>query len=291
MNAKHLSIVLINLVTAVTVATATCFAQSTQTGLLGKGKPWETAYYINDSGVDGPTVVITGGIHGNEPAGGRSAEQIRHWPIVRGKLIVLPRVNTLGLEKNTRFLPDASKELQDLNRNFPSPGIADEPRGEIATALWKFVVAQNPDWLFDLHEGFEFNISHKPKQGKEKSVGSSIIFDRDQDLDIFVKRMLAAANGTVADEDRRFVLLGRGPKKTTLAGAAINVIGKKAMILETTYQYQRLPVRTQQHRAMMNAALRQLGMITTDCVDVFTPPLDKRHGHIFLALYDDEGGS
>jgi len=284
-------ILLIHLVTAVIAVTATCFAQATEAGLLGKGKSWETVYYINDSGVDGPTVVVTGGIHGNEPAGARSAEQIRHWPIIRGKLIVVPRVNAAGLRENTRFLPNASEERQDLNRNFPGAGIADEPRGEIATALWKFVVAQNPDWLFDLHEGFEFNTSHKPRRGRDKSVGSSIILDRNQGLDVFVERMLAAANGTVADENRMFVLLGRGPKETTLASAVINVLGKKAMILETTYQHQRLPVRTQQHRAMMSVALRQLGMISADCVDVLTPPADKRRGQKYVALYDDEGGS
>ncbi|MCA9083385.1 MAG: succinylglutamate desuccinylase/aspartoacylase family protein [Planctomycetaceae bacterium] len=267
------------------------FAQNIATPMLGQGRSWQTPYYVVDSGVDGPTVVITGGIHGNEPAGARSAEQIRHWPIVRGKLIVVPQVNTAGLQANKRFIPGAPEEQQDLNRNFPSPGIADEPRGEIATELWKFVVAQNPDWFFDLHEGFDFNISHEPKPGNEKSVGSSIIYDRNQDLDVLVERMLAAANANVTDDDRRFVSKGRGPKKTTLAGAVIDVLDRKAMILETTWQHQRLPVRTRQHRKMMNVALNQLGMIVSDCSPVVAAPVDKRHGHIFVALYDDEGGS
>ena len=282
---------LLTLVGVVSIVSTTGVAQHVETGLLGNGQSWETPYYIHDSGAEGPTVVITGGIHGNEPAGARAAEQIRHWPIVRGKLVVVPRVNTAGLEADRRFVPKAREELRDLNRNFPSPGIAAEPRGEIATELWKFVVAQNPDWLFDLHEGFDFNISHKPKPGKEKSVGSSIICDTSQELDDLVERMLAAANGTVTDEERKFVLLGRGPKKTTLAGAVIDVLEQKAMILETTYRHQRLPIRTRQHRVMMNVALGQLGMIATDCVDVLTPLADKRHGHIFVAVYDDEGGS
>lgn len=230
------------------------YAQSTDTGLLGEGRPWETPYYVNDSGVDGPTVVITGGIHGNEPAGARAAEQIRHWPIVRGKLIGVPRVNTFGLEQKTRYIPKSPAERKDLNRNFPSPKIADEPRGEIATALWKFVVAKDPDWLFDLHEGYEFNVSHKPKAGKDKSVGSSIIYDRSQGLGPIGERMLAAANGTVTDSNRKFVLLTRGPKKTSLANAVIHMLGKKAMILETTYNHQPLSIRTGQHRAMMGVA-------------------------------------
>lgn len=269
---------------------ASSFASSVQTGLLGEGQPWATPYYVVDSDVEGPTVVITGGIHGNEPSGARSGEQIRHWPIQRGRLVVVPRVNTAALNLNQRRIPGAPADLSDLNRNFPGSG-DDQPRGEIAIALWNLVVAQKPDWVFDLHEGYQFNISHQPKPGKDKSVGSSIIFDSKQDVGPLVERMLAAANGTVTDPDRRFVLLDRGPKKTTLASAAIHALGAKAMTVETTYQYQRLPVRTRQHRAMMNVALNQLGMITADCVDVFTPAADKRCGHIFVALYDDEGGS
>ena len=80
---------------------STCFAQSQRQWLLGEGKPWRTPIYVNDSGVVGPKVIVTGGIHGNEPAGARSAEQIRHWPITRGVLIVIPR-NTAGLDADLR---------------------------------------------------------------------------------------------------------------------------------------------------------------------------------------------
>ena len=279
---------------AFSISLALCcriFGQSKSELVLGQGKSWQTPIYLNDSGIDGPTVIVTGGIHGNEPAGARAADQIRYWPIVRGKLIVIPRVNTAALTVGKRFTPKASKNQRDLNRNFPSPGTAEIPRGEIATELWEFVVKQNPDWLFDLHEGFDFNISHQPKQGKEKSVGSTIIFDRTQQLDEITNRMLATANNLVKDPKRKFLLRGLGPKKTTLASAVIKVLGKNAMILETTYRHQRLPVRTRQHRAMVSAALHQLEMIPDDCIDVLSPPVDKRKGMIFVGLYDDEGGS
>lgn len=260
MNVKQSPILLAQL-TCLLVVSSRCIAQSTETGVLGDGKPWATPIYIVDSGVAGPTVVITGGIHGNEPAGARSAEQIRHWPIRRGKLIVVPRVNVSGLKQNKRFIPQASENQQDLNRNFPSPGIADEPRGEIAVALWDLLVRQPPDWLFDLHEGHAFNVSHKPKPGRKKSVGSSIIYDRNQQLGPMAERMLAVVNSKVSEPDRMFVLLSRGPNKTSLAGAVINVLKKRAMILETTYKNQPLSVRTRQHLAMMAEALFQLEMI------------------------------
>ena len=272
-------------------AAATCSGQDVKTLILGKGAPWATPVFINDSEVKGPTVIVTGGVHGNEPAGARAAEQIRHWPIQNGKLIVIPRVNKLGLAANTRYIPKASKTEQDLNRNFPSPDISGGTRGEIAAAVWEFVREQDPDWLIDLHEGYQFNISHKPKPGKTKSVGSSIIFDREQQFGMLAERMLAAANGLVTDPQRKFLLLGRGPKKTTLASAVIDVLKKPAMILETTFQFQRLPVRTRQHRAMMNVALNEIGLVHGDMTRVLTLPRHERGDKVYVALYADKGGS
>lgn len=275
----------------VALLATSCVAQSQHSGTLGEGQPWQTSFYINDSGVEGPTVIITGGIHGNEPAGYRAADQIRHWPIRRGKLIVIPRVNTFGLDADIRYVPEAPEDQKDLNRNFPSPGIADNPRGEIATAVWQFVVEQDPDWVFDLHEGYEFNISHRPKNGKSKSVGSSIIYDRSQPLAPMVERMLTITNSSVSDPDRKFVLRGMGPKKTTLASAVIDVLGKHAMTLETTFNHQPLPIRTRQHRAMISVALRQIEMTDDDLSDLTTPPSNQRDGRVFVAVYSDDGGS
>ncbi|MGB0579440.1 MAG: BPL-N domain-containing protein [Limisphaerales bacterium] len=258
-------------------------------GFIGKGTDWETPVYFRDTGKPGPTVMIVGGVHGNEPAGARAANQIRHWPLVKGKLIAIPRANVAGLGENTRYLPGAPKEQRDLNRNFPGERLSDGTRGKLAGALWMQILKYKPDWLFDLHEGFQFNLSHQPKDGKAKSVGSSIIYFKGKEMDPLVRRMQAAANATASDPDRKFALIGRGPKQTGMVNAAIRHLKIKGMILETTYQYQRLAVRTRQHRAMMSVALRELGLIDRDCADVMTP--GNRKGHLFIGLYDGSGSS
>ena len=266
-------------------------AQEVTSTLLGRGTHWQTPIYIQDSGVDGPTVIVTGGIHGNEPAGSRAAQQIKHWPIRKGKLIVIPKVNVAALAADKRYTPGAEDSLRDLNRNFPFPDIHDSPRGEIATDLWNFLLDQDPDWLFDLHEGYHFNISHQPPPGKDKSVGSTIICDRQKQSGVMTERMLASANDLVTRPDRKFLLKERGPKRTTLASAVIHVLGKPAMILETTHQFQRMPVRTAQHRAMMSTALMQIGMLEKDCANVFAPPKSSSRDIVHIALYDDTGAS
>ena len=91
----------------------------TRKEILGAGTRFATPVYRIESGVAGPTVLLTGGIHGNEPSGAAAAEQIRHWPITRGVLVVIPRVNVPALEANQRCIPGTDEREGDLNRNFP----------------------------------------------------------------------------------------------------------------------------------------------------------------------------
>ena len=161
-----------------------------ETGWIADGTPWKTAYYVRDSGVPGPVLLVVGGIHGNEPAGYRAAEQIRHWPIVRGRMVVIPRANVLALRAGTRFLPDPARPQHDLNRDFPGED-GERPKSPLARAIWNFVRQQRPDWIVDLHEGYQFHISHKPPAGKKKSVGSTVIYRSDPELDPIASRILA----------------------------------------------------------------------------------------------------
>ncbi len=263
-------------------------------GLLAEGTKWETQYYAKDSGVEGPALLITGGLHGNEPAGYRAAEQIRHWPIVRGRLVVVPRANVPGLEANTRNLPGEPEDLRNLNRNFPGPDARkDDARGTIARALWQFIRSEKPDWILDLHEGYAFRASHKPPKGKKKSTGSSLIYRRGMargGLDPIARRMQEAVNATVDDPDRRFVLLRGGPVSTGLVGASNRHLGIPGMILETTFKGQPVSLRTRQHRTMVNVFMREIGMIGRDCVDVMTPGALSVPGRATcVALYDGAG--
>jgi len=105
-------------------------------GLLAAGTQWANPYYIVDSGAPGPTLLVTGGVHGNEPAGYRAAEQIRHWSIERGRLIVLPRINVSGIESNSRWISGEDKSTRNVNRNFPKSGqpnqaVMDAPTREL----------------------------------------------------------------------------------------------------------------------------------------------------------------
>jgi len=232
-------------------------------GLIARGTKWATPYHVIDSGRAGPTVMITGGVHGNEPAGARAAEHIRCWTVRRGKLIVIPRLNVPGLADGGRYVPGASEELKNLNRNFPRTGRADKAQGRPAEAIWAFVKSARPDWLLDLHEGFDFHKSNP------KSTGASIIHLKELKLGDTVKLMLDAVNATVADDGRKLVSLS-GSADGSLARAAAQRLGAKAMILETCFKNQYMSLRTRQHRVMVHRLLRHLEMAGCE-VERMTP--------------------
>ena len=122
-------------VATVLAAFSSAGAATRSGGTINTGTRFETPYYIQDSGVAGPTVVITGGIHGNEPAGAYAADQVRHWPISRGKIIVLPRANPPALKADKRYTPEVDEKLKNLNRNFPKAGEPPDARGTAAVGV------------------------------------------------------------------------------------------------------------------------------------------------------------
>lgn len=252
--------------------------ETLSSGVLAKGTRWETAFYRRDSGVDGPVVLVTGGIHGNEPAGARAAEQIRHWPVNKGRLIVVPRANIPGLKAGTRHLPGESKPLHNLNRNFPKTGGEFVARGVLAAALWEFVESSRPDWLIDLHEGIDFH------QINSESVGSSIIDVKGEAAESVVPRMLEVVNAEIPDPRKKLVRL-RYPVNGSLARAVHERLQAVSMILETTSKDQPVSTRTRQHRLMVHTLLGQLGMI--DGPAHLLLPADT--SELRIAVYDAGG--
>ena len=220
---------------------------------LCEGTRFETTYKVIEHKVEGPTVMVIGGVHGNEPAGAFAARQIGGWAIRKGKLIVVARANEPALRANVRRTPDLPKEQSDLNRQFPKQA-GEEPTGVLATALWQLTKDSKPDYLLDLHEGFDFT------QINPKSVGSSIILGSRKMGNDEVQRMLDAVNETIEDPRKKFVL--KGPAVAgSIARAAADQLGITSMILETTKKDQSRAYRVRQHRLAVQRALADLGMV------------------------------
>jgi len=258
-------------------AVARTTANHTPAGVLASNTPFATEYYIVDPGQPGPTVFIGGGAHGNEPAGAAAAEAIRRWPIVRGKLVVVPRANVPALKAGKRYTPGTPRREANLNRNYPSTRSANA-RGTPAREIWALVLQQQPDWLLDLHEGYDFH------QVNSRSDGSSIITSANTNAETAGRLMLQAVNDTIPEPQLKFVLRRMGTSGM-LARAAADDLGIPAMILETTSK-RPLEDRVRQHEIMVSCLLRHLAMLPVETADQGVPDAGPP---IRVALYHGPG--
>jgi predicted deacylase len=263
-------------------AARTAWPDDLPAGIVAANTAAATPFFVQESRVPGPTVLIVGGVHGDEPAGAAAADQIRHWPVAKGKLIVIPRANLPALDARKRTIPGLAASLNNLNRDFPKKDEPPEARGELAKALWKFVQEQKPDWLVDLHE------SGQLRANQTNGTGNTIIVFPDPAANAAVTAMLAAVNPPMTNASERFVRL-RGPVAGSLARAAAEHLRAHAMIVETTIQSEPLSQRTRHHRVMVQALLKHLGLVN----DSVTPEWMTDHapppGHLRVALYDAAG--
>lgn len=99
---------------------------------------------------EGPSVVVTANVHGDEATGVGAIQELMHRldrELLRGTVTLYPSMNPAALAQATRTLP---ADGQDLNRQFPG-----DPKGtpseRHANALWRDIAARRPDALIDLH--------------------------------------------------------------------------------------------------------------------------------------------
>lgn len=107
----------------------------------------------------GPTLCLTGAIHGDELNGfeiaNRSYAETKPEALA-GTLLAVPAVNAYGFRTGSRYLPDR----RDLNRAFPGT-----KRGSVASRLAGLVfehVVRRCDALIDLHTG-SFQRTNQPQ--------------------------------------------------------------------------------------------------------------------------------
>lgn len=99
---------------------------------------------------DGPTLFISGAIHGNEINGVeiiRLVSQQESLEKLAGTLILIPIVNVFGFNNKTRYLPDN----RDLNRCFP--GIESGSLGSKLAYQFQEEIVKKCDYGIDLHTG------------------------------------------------------------------------------------------------------------------------------------------
>ena len=210
------------------------------------GTERETKGYVRTAEADGPTVMVVGGIHGNEVAGYRAAADVSDMAIERGQLVTIPRANVAAIRNDTRN----ARGGVDLNRQF---SVGKRPRTELARALWSVVTRYDPDVFIDLHESkgiFDGDITG--------GVGQAIFYSRD---DAALADAKEAANylneNYVADPTYDFTIDPLDPVEDGLVGLFVHKIAQDtdavSFLVETTYDGPKLATRIRWHTRIVRS--------------------------------------
>ncbi|MDD4952986.1 MAG: M14/M99 family metallopeptidase [Desulfovibrionaceae bacterium] len=168
-----------------------------------KGTQYPLSVTFIKGRLPGPTVMVQGGIQGDEPSGCLSAEILSRSRVERGNLIVLPRANVPSINLFRRQVN------VDMNRRFDQDyNLFYEDR--VARAI-RFLLSKS-DAFIHLHEGSGFyDPEYRDSLRNPMRYGQSIIVDtlalgRGVDLGGIAAGVLERLNQGVQDRDRRFRL-------------------------------------------------------------------------------------
>ena len=149
----------------------TGFCQKRSHEVFFEGTDYELHVYRISGGIAGKTLLLIGGIQGDEPGGFLSADQFADISLAKGNLIVVPRANFRSIVLKRR------KINEDMNRKFAEDRVKNY-EAKIVSILKRLI--QQSDCLLNLHDGSGFY--SKRWEGPNRNplrFGQSIIADTD----------------------------------------------------------------------------------------------------------------
>jgi len=260
-------------------------ASKNQHLIFGKGTPQELEVYKIFGRIGGPTVMILGGIHGNEPGAYLSADLYTNVKLKRGNLIIVPRANFRSILDNQRGSGG------DMNRKFAETPLSD-PEKSIVDIL-KSLMAES-DALLTLHDGSGFFRPEwvSPALNPHR-YGQSIIADaatytspasgKTIPLQHYAEQVLREVNKEITDPQQAFHFLNmRTASENSLYKEhrksatyyALMELGIPAFCIETSHNLPNLESKVYQHNMVVNAFLNLFGVaIEQPAVSLGTPTL------------------
>jgi len=250
-NKYYLALILVTAFCLVSVINPPAQA-ATVYNIATSSSTFKTQVYVHDSGVSGPTVMIVGGVHGNETAGYRAAGIVADgltgdYKIKKGRLVVLPQAHKPAIANGSR-----TYQGNDLNRDFPQSS-SESADTYLARQIYQVVKNYDVDYLIDLHEGYDY-----VKNPNNSSVGQSIIYYPRGNGSTIANKIASKLNASISSSYREFSVL-RYPVSGSLARASGQYLGVTSFIFETS-QKQTLTTRISQQKTAVNTLLSYLGM-------------------------------
>ncbi len=153
-----------------------------------------------ESGTAGNTLLIIGGIQGDEPGGFNAASLIvTHYDILSGNVWVVPNLNFLSIIKRSRGV------YGDLNRKFDKLPIKD-PEYQTINRIKKLIVDPKVDLILNLHDGSGFyRDKYYDRLHNQNRWGQCIIIDQNQTKSKKFGNLLNLAQTSVAHVNKHLL--------------------------------------------------------------------------------------
>jgi hypothetical protein len=185
-------------------------------------------YSYGSSTPDNKTILILGGIHGNEPAGSYAIMKLMddintNKKTTKNKLILIPYVNYCALQLNVRYILG----IGDLNRKFPiNKNYNEDNLHPIIKKLLLFI--KEADVVIDFHEGWGFY------KDNNSSIGSTITPSNTNNSINYANELYEIINKDIPDSKKKFTIL---VDDDNLINTDKNKYGKNYYIKQTLIYY------------------------------------------------------
>ncbi len=210
----------------------------------------------------GPTVLVVGGLRGDEPGAVEAARRVAGLEVGAGRLLVLAEANPAALAAGTRTAGGAG----DLNRAFPRAA-GESPTDAVAGAIWNLVRTEGVQYLVSFVEGDDYYLAGTGQFGQ-----TVIHFPVAGSQDL-AAAMADGVNRVLERALARFTVL-RNPVRGSLARAAGEVLGLPAFLVELCRR-ETLAERAEQGWRAVAALLETLGMAHGICPPPVPPVLPE----------------
>ena len=248
-----------------------------------KDTPYELNVYKIFGRKEGPTMMIIGGIQGNEPGGFLSADLYADLALKQGNLIVVPRANFYSILLFQRG-PNG-----DMNRKF---GI--EAKGDYDSQIVRILkeLMAESDILLNLHDGWGFyRPTYESKLANPLRYGQSIIADcaeyvcprsgRYLNLKKTAEQVIAKINAQIEDPKYHFHFMNTrtaepdspyAEQRTSATYYALTRYGIPAFGVETSKNLPTMEMKVQQHNLAINAFMELFGLVPEHPRIYLAPP-------------------
>lgn len=231
-----------------------------------------TVYHITGR-EPGATMMIIGGIQGDEPGGYLAADLYADMLLEKGNLIVVPRANYFSIKMNDRGVNG------DMNRKFAeNPAEVADNELDVVTKLKELMSMS--DVLLNLHEGSGYySPEYISSLRNPARYGQSVIIDagvyhapdgREVELEDAATRVIAEINGNIRESDHIFHLSNHNTfssstthpeQRGSATYNALSLFNIPAFGIETSKNIESTHTKVKYETLAINAFMREYGII------------------------------